>query len=142
MLQRLFLLGRVGRESTDRQFVDTYFLDGLRAEDVVREVFKGSDVITSEKWRNHLEPFGLRYIASEICFTPDLSDYVRIMRKAASGQNHILAGELLTCILSANEGTYDFANVRIRNRARISYRINYWYADGSHSSIHHDTYCA
>jgi NACHT domain len=36
MLQRLPSLGRIGPESSDRQFIDGYILDGLRAHDVAR----------------------------------------------------------------------------------------------------------
>ena len=120
MLQRLSLLGRVGLESTERRFIDTYFLDGLRADDINREVYVGNDSIVNERWRNPLEPFGIRVIVNEIGLAADISGFVKMMRKAAVGPNHVLAGELIAAILASHDGTFDFNNLRVTD-AHICY---------------------
>jgi hypothetical protein len=99
ILQRLPLLGRVEAESSDRQFVDSYFLDGLRAEDVCREVFRQDETILSEAWRNPLQPFGIRLLVHEISVSADLSSFIRFLRRACKGPNNVLGGDLVCGIL-------------------------------------------
>ena len=113
ILQRLPLLGRVEAQTSDRQFVDNYFLDGLRAEDVCRKLFSQDDSIVSEKWLNPLRPFGIRVLSHEISLAADMTGVIRFLRRACTDYNRILGGDLVSAILSANEGTFDFNGISL-----------------------------
>lgn len=113
ILQRLPLLGRVEAQSSDRQFIDTYFLDGLRAEDVCREVFRQDESILSEAWRNPLRQFGIRVLAHEISLSADITGFIRFLRRSCNGPNRVLGGDLVSAILSANDGTFAFDGISL-----------------------------
>lgn len=113
ILQRLPLLGRVEAQSSDRQFIDNYFLDGLRAEDVCREIFKQDESILSETWHNPLRPFGIRVLSNEISLSADITGFIRFLRRACAGSNRILGGDLVCGILSANDGTFAFGGISL-----------------------------
>jgi hypothetical protein len=69
MLQRLPGLGRVKAESNDRQFIDTYIFDGLRAKDTGRLLHdQGAHVlaIVQTAFTNPLEELGQRILARDI----------------------------------------------------------------------------
>jgi hypothetical protein len=112
ILQRLPLLGRVEAQSSDRQFVDSYFLDGLRAEDVCREIYRYDESICSETWRNPLRQFGIRILADEISLSAEVSGFIRFLRRSCTG-NRILGGDLVCAILSANDGTFAFNGINL-----------------------------
>ena len=58
MLQRLPVLGRVDADTSDRQFVDTYILDGLRATAVAEMPIVGTHQrIMNDKWHHPLGIF-------------------------------------------------------------------------------------
>ncbi|MBN2287625.1 MAG: hypothetical protein JXI43_14350 [Tissierellales bacterium] len=113
ILQRLPLLGRVESQSSDRQFVDTYFLDGLRAEDVCQKLFQQDETILSEVWRNPLRPFGIRLLANEIFLSADKTSYIRFLRRSCDRNNRILASDLICAILSAHDGTFAFDGISL-----------------------------
>ena len=113
ILQRLPLLGRVENQSSDRQFVDTYFLDGLRAEDVCREIFRHDESILLEKWRNPLYQFGIKVLSHEISLSAELTGIVRFLKRSCTGPNRVLGGDLVSAILCANEGTFDFPKINL-----------------------------
>ena len=111
ILQRLPLLGRVEAQSSDRQFVDYYFLDGLRAEDVSREIFSQNDTITNMKWSNPLQPFGIRILSHEVSSSYDITGFIRFLRRSCSGGNSTLGGDLICALLCAHGGTFDFDGI-------------------------------
>jgi hypothetical protein len=113
ILQRLPLLGRVEAQSSDRQFVDNYFLDGLRAEDVGRELFRQDESILSETWRNPLRPFGIRVLCHEITLSADITGVIRFLRRACTGLNRLLGGDLVSAILSAHDRTFAFDGIKL-----------------------------
>ena len=113
ILQRLPILGRIGPESTDRQFVDSYFLDGLRAVDINHAVYSQDDDLVDEPWINALQAFGLRVVRAEIDASPSQAGFVQFMRRAALKQNRVLAGEIASALLDSNNGDFDFCDLRI-----------------------------
>jgi len=113
ILQRLPLLGRVEAQTSDRQFVETYFLDGLRAEDVGREVFRQDESILSETWCNPLREFGIRVLSHEFSLSADITGFIRFLRRSCNGPNRVLGGDLVTAILSANDGTFAFDRISL-----------------------------
>jgi hypothetical protein len=108
ILQRLPFLGRVSSGSPDREFVDVYFLNGLRAEDVCKCVYVGEENVEDEPWMNPLNPFGIRLIEGEMMLADNLNGFVRLMNRCATHRNPVLAGELLAAILLATAGEFDF----------------------------------
>jgi hypothetical protein len=113
ILQRLPLLGRVEAQSSDRQFVDNYFLDGLRAEDVCREVFRHDESVLSEAWHNPLRPFGIRILAQEISSSAYITSFIRFLRRSCTSPNRILGGDIVSALLCANDGTFDFNGISL-----------------------------
>jgi hypothetical protein len=120
ILQRLPLLGRVEAQTSDRQFVDYYFLDGLRSEDVCREIFRLDESLLSEKWRNPLKPFGVRILSHEISVSADITGFVRFLRRTCTGPNYVLGGDLVAGILGANDGTFEFGSVSLTDTHIVS----------------------
>ena len=113
ILQRLPLLGRVEAQTSDRQFVDTYFLDGLRAEDVCRGIFGQDESLLSETWYNPLYHFGIRVLSHEISLSPEITGLIRFLRRSCAGSNRVLGGDLVSAILSANDGTFAFGGISL-----------------------------
>ncbi len=66
ILQRLPGLSRIGAESLDRQFVDSYILDGLKAEDVLSIFSESAVEPLSIEWKHAIESFGAYYLATRI----------------------------------------------------------------------------
>jgi len=113
ILQRLPLLGRVEAQSSDRQFIETYFLDGLRAEDVCRAIYQQDESILSEAWRNPLYQFGIRVLSHEISLSPDITGFIRFLRRSCTGPNYVLGGDLVSAIIGANDGTFAFDGISL-----------------------------
>jgi hypothetical protein len=107
MLQRLPGLGRLTAESSDREFVDEYLLEGLRALDVMHATKTGEEGITQEAWVNPLRDLGYTIVASWIDEkshekpqdTAPLNWSISLMRKAAQRKNRVLAGDIVASIL-------------------------------------------
>ncbi len=109
MLQRLPGLGRFTSETSDRQFVDHYILDGLRAEDLIDQTnlidYQG---VIDELWQNPLRRFGLALVAQEYHATSNTSGYLSLMQRSASRFNKILSGDILSALLMAENRVTDF----------------------------------
>ncbi|MFD1775167.1 NACHT domain-containing protein [Paenibacillus rhizophilus] len=108
MLQRLPALGRVGSESHDRQFIDKYILDGLRAEDIVENVTQQSEKLSDLSWSNPLSDFGLSFVANDILGDSGINRYKTFIRKAANWKNGILVGDVMASILLSEQNSMDF----------------------------------
>jgi hypothetical protein len=113
MLQRLPSLGRTGPDSHDRQFVDTYILDGLRALDVAALV-QGNEAVVREalatSWRNPLDLLGCRIVASRVEETGEAP--LRLAIRAAPS-NPVLAGDILNSMLQIGHQPVDFRGLHI-----------------------------
>lgn len=109
MLQRLPSLGRLGTESDDRQFVDTYILDGLRAKDVGEVAlasFEQNREVLSTPWANGLDSLGQRILASEArCSDAKL---LSLARDALGGPNKTLISDLISSLMMRPGGQVDF----------------------------------
>ncbi|MBN7770960.1 hypothetical protein KUV44_06715 [Marinobacter daepoensis] len=66
MLQRLPGLGRVSSETGDRNFVDDFVLDGLRALDLVNRVSSSDRNVSNLKWLNPLRKLGVSILSREM----------------------------------------------------------------------------
>jgi hypothetical protein len=66
MLQRLPGLGRVSSETGDRNFVDDFVLDGLRALDLVERISSSDRNFSNLKWLNPLRKLGVSILSREV----------------------------------------------------------------------------
>lgn len=112
MLQRLPSLGRVGPESNDRQFVDIYILDGLRAKDIAR-IGKISEVEIAEaaaaRWTNPLDDLGQKVLAGDESLAE--SSKMNIAREAIKYGNRILASDIISSLSRKKADNVDFGGI-------------------------------
>ena len=112
MLQRLPVLGRIDASSSDRQFLDTYILDGLRATSVAEMPIVGTqDRVVHEKWIHHLGPFGQSVLTQHLADSGNSKAYVPFLKKLSTSSNRVLAGDLITALLGIQELTTDFGHL-------------------------------
>ena len=139
MLQRLPSLGRVGTESNDRQFIDIYILDGLRAKDVVElcEVDAGTllDVCNSA-WTNPLDDLGQRVLRNDS--RVGLNRMLEIARKALDSKNKVLGSDIIASLIreegepidfrsfAVEQGNFLVLDLRDRKISNISFRDSYF----------------
>ncbi|MBC6718678.1 hypothetical protein H9Q09_21070 [Aurantimonas sp. DM33-3] len=114
MLQRLPTLGRVSSGSNDRQFVDIYILDGLRAKDVVRCCLGPPDelaAVCGSVWTNPLDDLGQRVLARDA----SLNDQSKLdfARQALKGGNRTLSCDLIGALTRKNTVTFDFEGLSV-----------------------------
>lgn len=116
MLQRLPSLGRVGAESNDRQFVDIYILDGLRAKDIASiSLFndQGADNATSQKWQNPLDDLGQRVLASDISLADKTK--LQLAQMAVKNGNIVLASDVVAALMRSSDIPMDFEHLEVHN---------------------------
>ncbi|WP_156332618.1 NACHT domain-containing protein [Rhodopseudomonas sp. AAP120] len=125
MLQRLPSLGRISAESNDRQFVDIYILDGLRARDVANSAIGGESAIQaicSSKWTNPLGDLGQRVLSQD----PRLGDKTKlsIARRAFEEGNVVLASDVIASLVRSNAEPFDFENFELFDGNFISLTLS------------------
>ena len=114
MLHRLPLLGRIQSETTDRQFVDEYILDGLRAESLTMIVHRESwDNYINDEWINPLKLFGIHCVARDIDLTNNETSYYRLLKLACKSRNHFLGSDILSSMLISDKGQVHFGGVKL-----------------------------
>ncbi|MGE7157605.1 hypothetical protein ACQKJ1_28325 [Methylorubrum rhodesianum] len=114
MLQRLPALGRVKAETNDRQFIDGYILDGLRAKDVVltrRSGEVGLRTISSAVFINPIDDLGQRILHKDIYDNPRA--YIQILKNPTGANNKVLACDIVAAALRGNGGQFDFQDITI-----------------------------
>jgi energy-coupling factor transporter ATP-binding protein EcfA2 len=79
MLQRLPGLSRVSSESTDRQFIDLYILDGLRADLLIGIVYSENKEFFRKKWQNPLSKTGIEIVAKRISNDRSANNFIQIL---------------------------------------------------------------
>lgn len=117
MLQRLPSLGRIDQDSADRQFIDTYILDGLRATGIIRMVDADEDMkakYAAQQWSNPLRALGQQIVARE--FTNRPNGYINLAKKAASHNNRTLASDIVAASARAKEPV-DFSGMIVTDAA-------------------------
>jgi hypothetical protein len=114
MLQRLPALGRVKSETNDRQFIDSYILDGLRAKDS-GELFKMIDRSLSSLFAsafvNPLDDLGQRILARDI--VKYRKNALEIAKRAAADHNKVLACDIVAGFIQSVSGQIDFEGLAI-----------------------------
>jgi len=102
MLLRLPSLGRVAPDSSDRQFVDMFILDGLRAKDVA-QIIEGDEgdrrAVLDDVWANPLGPLGQTVLSLDIAKRAD--SFIQLGKQASKGRNSTLSADIIAsaCIV-------------------------------------------
>lgn len=116
MLQRLPALGRVKAETNDRQFIDIYILNGLRAKDS-GELFTMADrslsSVFATVFTNPLDEFGQRVLARDVNARP--RNALEVAKRAATGSNRVLACDIVASFLQAGYPKVDFERLSIKD---------------------------
>ncbi len=95
MLQRLPSLGRITADSPDRQFLDLFILNGLRAEAIIQSAKSGVP-IENVNWINPLAPIGYTILTEYISKDEKrISTFLNMARNAIKAGNQILAADIV-----------------------------------------------
>jgi hypothetical protein len=116
MLQRLPALGRVKSESNDRQFIDSYILDGLRAKDsgaLFKMVDRSLGSLFSTAFVNPLDELGQRLLERDV--VPHPKNALEIAKRAASASNRVLACDIVAAFLQTGSAHVDFEGLSIND---------------------------
>lgn len=114
MLSRLPPLGRIGADSPDRQFVDTYILDGLRAEDLNEAVASHDEEAKHQRWTQPLRRLGLSLVAQEMKGTGQSDKpYFQYMKLCANNENQQAAADLFAAFVASDAGSVDFQGLAL-----------------------------
>ena len=95
MLQRLPGLGRVGADSDERQFIDSFILEGLRAVDVSSAVENNEHTILQDMWINPLGVLGQRILSEKISDSGAFQKYRGFANQASNSKNRLIAGDIV-----------------------------------------------
>lgn len=110
MLQRLPSLGRVSSDTSDRQFIDTYILDGLRAHQIEQVVKADEEIkrgVAKASWTNSLQPLGQKVLASLASGSP--GGFLNLAKLSASDKNKVLAGDIVSSLVKLKGEGLDFS---------------------------------
>jgi energy-coupling factor transporter ATP-binding protein EcfA2 len=116
MLQRLPALGRVKAETNDRQFIDSYILDGLRAKDagaLFKMVDRSLSSVVDTAFANPLDELGQRILARDVAARP--KNALEVAKRAAAAANRVLACDIVAAFLQAGFGRVDFERLAIKD---------------------------
>lgn len=111
ILQRLPGLGRIGAESLDRQFVDSFILDGLKAEDAIGLLGHVDGIWLDSDWKNPVEDFGAFYIATRLTTNKQIGMAVSFVQRNADRKNKIILSDLISALFRIEEGDIDLGGI-------------------------------
>lgn len=101
MLQRLPGLSRVSSESTDRQFIDHYILDGLRADLLIEVVYSDNKEYFRKNWQHPLTKTGIEIVAKKMSNDKSANIFIQFLNKAIKDDgNRILIGDIVSSIIN------------------------------------------
>lgn len=111
ILQRLPGLGRIGAESLDRQFVDSFILDGLKAEDAISLLGRVDGTWLDSDWKNPVEDFGAFYIATRLAANRQVGMAASFVQRNVDRKNRIILSDLLSALFRLDEGEIDLGGM-------------------------------
>lgn len=121
MLQRLPSLGRISADSPDRQFLDSFILNGLRAENIIQLSKSWNSSMLNIAWKCPLDLTGLHIISEYIKKDAKRIDlFISIARNASSSENKILASDIVSALCLLDTEYIDFQDLFITD-AHFSY---------------------
>ena len=100
MLQRLPGLGRVSAETGDRNFIDGFVLDGLRALDLSQSIQYNDKNLPNCKWLNPLQHLGASVLAHDIQKNRSLNLFINYTKQSIhrNSANKIAASDVISAI--------------------------------------------
>ncbi|MBK9579098.1 MAG: hypothetical protein IPO40_18680 [Fibrobacteres bacterium] len=110
ILQRLPGLSRIGAESLDRQFADTFILDGLKAEDALVAYSNQDPKVIAETWKHPIESFGAFYLGTKLLSNEQTTSVAAFIKRNKSCANKVLISDLLSAISHCDCEHISFAN--------------------------------
>ena len=113
ILQRLPGLGRTNRESDERQFIDSYVVDGLRALDLVAAISEFDNELSREVWVNSLDHLGQRVFAREVGYRDMGKEVLGYAHHIAGGRNKIAVSDIVGGALLLDESNGDFGGLMV-----------------------------
>lgn len=114
MLQRLPSLGRISADSPDRQFLDAFILNGLRAESIIQMSKSWNEEVLSADWKYPLDQIGLSILAEYIgTDVKHVDSFLAMARSAALGKNKVLAADIVSAICLLDVSSLDFKDIYI-----------------------------
>lgn len=114
MLQRLPSLGRISADSPDRQFLDNFLLNGLRAESIIQMSKSWDEKMLSEEWKYPLDQTGLSILAEYIEMDAKrMESFLAMARSAALGANKVLASDIVSALCLLDVNSLDFKGIYI-----------------------------
>ena len=119
ILQRLPGLGRTNRESDERQFIDAYVVDGLRALDLVESVGEYDNDLPREAWSNPLEHLGQRVFAHEVAARSMENEALSYAHHICGGRNKIGLSDVVCGLLLVKAAMGDYGGLTVENGEMI-----------------------
>lgn len=107
MLMRLCTLGRVSPDTPDRQFVDGYIVDGLRAEALIEAINNQDRSIANRVWRQYLLKLGWFKMADNLKVSGNDGMYKAMLEILSSGSNDQAYAEVLSILMLLGNGPLD-----------------------------------
>lgn len=101
ILQRLPGLGRHPSSASDRQFADSYILDGLKAEDVLNIFNASGGKELDETWKHPIENFGAFYLATKIEASSSIKAASSFASRHISRANKVLISDIISAIMTS-----------------------------------------
>lgn len=114
MLQRLPSLGRISADSPDRQFLDSFILNGLRAESIIQLSESWDTKIFSADWKYPLDQTGLSILAEYIGMDAKrIEPFLTAARSASLAKNQVLAADIVSALCLLDVNSIDFKGIYI-----------------------------
>lgn len=114
MLQRLPSIGRISADSPDRQFLDSFILNGLRAENIIQLTKSWDNKVLSADWKNPLDEVGLSILAEYISKDAKRIDtFLSMARTASVSVNKVLASNIVAALCLLDINSLDFKDIHI-----------------------------
>ncbi|EGW21051.1 hypothetical protein [Methylobacter tundripaludum] len=143
MLQRLPGLGRVSTETSDRNFIDGFILDGLRALDLSQSIQSNDKNISNFRWINPLQHLGTSVLAHDIYKQKNFNIYISYVKQSIhrNSENKIAISDIISAISKTNIEKVDYEGITLLEPhfGEISFEKNnfknIYFVDGIFESI-------
>lgn len=113
MLMRLCTLGRVAPASPERQFVDSYIVDGLRADALMRSIDTQDKAISGQIWKQPLSRLGWELLHDSLVKLDKGGIYKSTLAMLSRGTNNQAYAEVLSTILATDGAAIDASGMTL-----------------------------
>jgi len=114
ILQRLPGLSRIGAESLDRQFVDEYILDGLKAEDILSTYSSSDTAVLDDAWKHPLGTFGAFFAGTRLQSVNQSRAVIAYVKRHADAKNRVLLSDMIAALFYADSNS-DFGGLSFKD---------------------------